>query len=214
MSGREYRASTRYISNAGAPPTFDLRCGPAQGIVGRARNGLRRSRNEMQTNVPTSHVRLTCIRSSLPRLGEAIHAIGSRDRSSRNQDSFPTKNHMDWCHAPHLSGHEPDAIVRHCVIWSVIEELGLQSQTVANARTDTSDPLYWLRMMMASNRGTLMELGITPIITSGMVFQVGLVEVGVRGILLIPRSSLLVLTSSMSTLISSRTANCTRLLRR
>ena len=37
---------------------------------------------------------------------------------------------------------------------------------------DTSDPLYWLRMMMASNRGTLMELGITPIISSGMVFQV------------------------------------------
>ena len=39
--------------------------------------------------------------------------------------------------------------------------------------SDTSDPLYWLRMMLASNRGTLMELGITPIITSGMVFQVG-----------------------------------------
>ncbi|KAK7954178.1 translocon subunit [Apiospora saccharicola] len=37
--------------------------------------------------------------------------------------------------------------------------------------SDTSDPLYWLRMMMASNRGTLMELGITPIISSGMVFQ-------------------------------------------
>jgi protein transport protein SEC61 subunit alpha len=28
-------------------------------------------------------------------------------------------------------------------------------------------------MMLASNRGTLMELGITPIISSGMVFQVG-----------------------------------------
>ena len=40
-------------------------------------------------------------------------------------------------------------------------------------RSDTSDPLYWLRMMLASNRGTLMELGITPIISSGMVFQVG-----------------------------------------
>ena len=38
--------------------------------------------------------------------------------------------------------------------------------------SDNSDPLYWLRMMLASNRGTLMELGITPIITSGMVFQV------------------------------------------
>lgn len=37
--------------------------------------------------------------------------------------------------------------------------------------SDTSDPLYWLRMMLASNRGTLMELGISPIISSGMVFQ-------------------------------------------
>ena len=37
--------------------------------------------------------------------------------------------------------------------------------------SDTSDPLYWLRVVIASNRGTLMELGITPIISSGMVFQ-------------------------------------------
>ncbi len=37
--------------------------------------------------------------------------------------------------------------------------------------SDSSDPLYWIRVMMASNRGTLMALGITPIITSGMVFQ-------------------------------------------
>lgn len=42
--------------------------------------------------------------------------------------------------------------------------------------SDTSDPLYWLRMMLASNRGTLMELGITPIISSGMVFQVSEIE--------------------------------------
>ncbi|KAJ3280594.1 translocon subunit, partial [Rhizoclosmatium sp. JEL0117] len=37
--------------------------------------------------------------------------------------------------------------------------------------SDTSDPLYWMRVIMASNRGTLMELGITPIITSGMIMQ-------------------------------------------
>ena len=37
--------------------------------------------------------------------------------------------------------------------------------------SDTSDPIYWLRVMLASNRGTLMELGTTPIISSGMVFQ-------------------------------------------
>lgn len=37
--------------------------------------------------------------------------------------------------------------------------------------SDGSDPLLWLRMMLASNRGTLMELGITPIVSASMVFQ-------------------------------------------
>jgi protein transport protein SEC61 subunit alpha len=35
----------------------------------------------------------------------------------------------------------------------------------------SSDPFYWVRVVMASNRGTLMELGISPIVTSGMVMQ-------------------------------------------
>lgn len=35
----------------------------------------------------------------------------------------------------------------------------------------TGDPFYWLRVILASNRGTLMELGISPIITSGMIIQ-------------------------------------------
>lgn len=39
------------------------------------------------------------------------------------------------------------------------------------ASSDGSDPLLWLRMMLASNRGTLMELGITPIVSASMVFQ-------------------------------------------
>eukprot|EP00697_Spironema_sp_BW2_P001840 gnl/Spiro4/12470_TR6583_c0_g1_i1.p1 gnl/Spiro4/12470_TR6583_c0_g1~~gnl/Spiro4/12470_TR6583_c0_g1_i1.p1 ORF type:complete len:478 (+),score=80.36 gnl/Spiro4/12470_TR6583_c0_g1_i1:86-1519(+) len=34
-----------------------------------------------------------------------------------------------------------------------------------------SDPFYWMRVIMASNRGTLMELGISPIVTSGLVMQ-------------------------------------------
>lgn len=37
--------------------------------------------------------------------------------------------------------------------------------------SDTSDPLYWMRVILASNRGTLMELGISPIVTSGMIIQ-------------------------------------------
>ncbi|KAI5069522.1 hypothetical protein GOP47_0015823 [Adiantum capillus-veneris] len=37
--------------------------------------------------------------------------------------------------------------------------------------TTGSDPLYWMRAIMASNRGTVMELGITPLVTSGMIMQ-------------------------------------------
>lgn len=35
----------------------------------------------------------------------------------------------------------------------------------------SSDAFYWLRVIMASNKGTLMELGISPIMTSGLVLQ-------------------------------------------
>lgn len=37
--------------------------------------------------------------------------------------------------------------------------------------TSSSDPFYWMRHMMASNKGSLMELGISPIVTSGMIMQ-------------------------------------------
>jgi preprotein translocase subunit SecY len=32
-----------------------------------------------------------------------------------------------------------------------------------------ADPFYWMRVILASNKGTLMELGISPIVTSGMI---------------------------------------------
>lgn len=37
--------------------------------------------------------------------------------------------------------------------------------------SENADPLYWMRAILASNRGTLMELGISPIVTSGMIMQ-------------------------------------------
>mmetsp|Transcript_111065 Transcript_111065/g.155922 ORF Transcript_111065/g.155922 Transcript_111065/m.155922 type:complete len:475 (+) Transcript_111065:59-1483(+) len=37
--------------------------------------------------------------------------------------------------------------------------------------TASSDPFYWSRVILASNRGTIMELGISPIVTSGLVMQ-------------------------------------------
>ena len=38
-------------------------------------------------------------------------------------------------------------------------------------KSSSTDPMYWLRVIMAFNRGTLMELGISPIVTSGMIMQ-------------------------------------------
>lgn len=48
--------------------------------------------------------------------------------------------------------------------------------------SDSADPFYWIRVILASNRGTLMELGISPIVTSGLIMQllagVKIIEVG------------------------------------
>ncbi|KAL4490223.1 hypothetical protein ABPG72_004262 [Tetrahymena utriculariae] len=38
-------------------------------------------------------------------------------------------------------------------------------------RAQGSDPFYWMRVILASNRGTLMELGISPLVTSSMIIQ-------------------------------------------
>ncbi|EOA24017.1 hypothetical protein CARUB_v10017231mg [Capsella rubella] len=37
--------------------------------------------------------------------------------------------------------------------------------------TTGADPFYWMRAILASSRGTVMELGIGPILTSGLVMQ-------------------------------------------
>ena len=37
--------------------------------------------------------------------------------------------------------------------------------------TTGADPLYWARVIMASSRGTVMELGIGPTVTAGLVIQ-------------------------------------------
>lgn len=38
-------------------------------------------------------------------------------------------------------------------------------------RSYASDPFYWTRVILASSRGTLMELGISPIISAGWMIQ-------------------------------------------
>lgn len=46
-----------------------------------------------------------------------------------------------------------------------------QIPLVGMRSNDPNDPFYWMRVVMASSRGTLMDLGISPIVTASMVMQ-------------------------------------------
>lgn len=47
--------------------------------------------------------------------------------------------------------------------------------------TKTSDPFYWMRVVLASNKGTLMELGISPMITANLFMEL-LAGIGVMSV--------------------------------
>lgn len=79
------------------------------------------------------------------------------------------------CVLPEVAQPDRKIPFREKILWTVITLFiflvccqiplyGIQS-------TKSSDPLYWMRVILASNRGTLMELGISPIVTSGLVMQ-------------------------------------------
>ena len=64
---------------------------------------------------------------------------------------------------------------REKILWTVttlfIYLVSCQIPIYGVKTAKSNDPFYWMRVILASNRGTLMELGISPIITSGMVMQ-------------------------------------------
>ncbi|CCA68724.1 probable endoplasmic reticulum insertion protein SEC61 [Serendipita indica DSM 11827] len=76
---------------------------------------------------------------------------------------------------PEVSSPERKVPFNQKVLWTAVTLLIFlvcsQVPLYGIVSSDSSDPLYWTRVIMASNRGTLMELGITPIITSGMIMQ-------------------------------------------
>jgi len=53
------------------------------------------------------------------------------------------------------------------VIYLIMSNIPLYGVDV----TETTDYYYWLRVILASNRGTLTELGIGPIVTAGLIMQ-------------------------------------------
>lgn len=79
------------------------------------------------------------------------------------------------CVLPEVAAPTRKIPFREKVLWTIITLfiflVCCQIPLYGIKNTESSDPFYWVRVILASNRGTLMELGISPIVTSGLVMQ-------------------------------------------
>ncbi|KAL0584719.1 hypothetical protein ABG067_005457 [Albugo candida] len=79
------------------------------------------------------------------------------------------------CVLPEVAQPDRKIPFREKVLWTLITLfiflVCCQIPLYGIQTSKSSDPLYWMRVILASNRGTLMELGISPIVTSGLVMQ-------------------------------------------
>jgi len=76
---------------------------------------------------------------------------------------------------PEVKNPEHKVAFKERIMWTVITLfiflVCCQIPLYGIRSTSASDPFYWARVILASNRGSLMELGISPIVTSGLVMQ-------------------------------------------
>lgn len=79
------------------------------------------------------------------------------------------------CVLPEISTPEHKIPFKEKILWTIITLfiflVCCQIPLYGIKTSSGADPFYWMRVILASNRGTLMELGISPIITSGLVMQ-------------------------------------------
>jgi protein transport protein SEC61 subunit alpha len=79
------------------------------------------------------------------------------------------------CVLPEVSNPEHKVPFKEKVMWTIITLfiflVCCQIPLFGIKSSSGADPFYWMRVILASNRGTLMELGISPIVTSGLVMQ-------------------------------------------
>lgn len=79
------------------------------------------------------------------------------------------------CVLPEVSTPDRKIPFREKILWTAISLFVFlvccQIPLYGIVTNKSADPFYWMRVILASNRGTLMELGISPIVTSGMVMQ-------------------------------------------
>merc|ERR1719497_190693 len=79
------------------------------------------------------------------------------------------------CVLPEVSTPDRRIPCREKILWTAISLFVFlvccQIPLYGIMTSKSADPFYWMRVILASNRGTLMELGISPIVTSGLVMQ-------------------------------------------
>ena len=95
-------------------------------------------------------------------------------------DWLPKLKLLEWIepivpYVPEITQADANLKFREKLLWTagtlLIFLICCQTPMFGIVNSASSDPFYWLRLIMASNRGTLMELGISPIVTSGLVMQ-------------------------------------------
>jgi len=79
------------------------------------------------------------------------------------------------CVLPEVAAPDRKIPFREKVLWTAISLFVFlvccQIPLYGIMTNKSADPFYWMRVILASNRGTLMELGISPVVTSGMIIQ-------------------------------------------
>jgi len=103
--------------------------------------------------------------------------MGSLDNSKMVSKGlrFLTLVRPFMCVLPEVKSPEKPRLFKERVLWTAITLfiflVCCQIPLYGIKTNSSSDPFYWMRVILASNRGTLMELGISPIVTSGLVMQ-------------------------------------------
>jgi protein transport protein SEC61 subunit alpha len=76
---------------------------------------------------------------------------------------------------PEVQEADRKVLFKYRALWTVIATLIYlicsQIPLYGVYKSSSSDPFYWMRVILASNRGTLMELGISPMVTASMIMQ-------------------------------------------
>ena len=109
---------------------------------------------------------------SVPVDGIAPISDATRSAGLHRDKNLTTHPLTQPSNATHLRAQIP---FREKVLWTTITLfiflVCCQIPIYGVQSAKSSDPFYWMRVILASNRGTLMELGISPIVTSGLVMQ-------------------------------------------